>query len=1306
MNHLLQITGKDIGNLRDEDLRDLTGKLCEADYLQAGLSIRKITWGGDQDAADGGVDVRIRRLTEINPEIAQPPHNSNVPRAETVFQCKKAKKDAITPSKILEEMGKADVVQLLSELATVDGAYVIVSGGTTTEKMLNNRKKAMQQALKSIEGGERLELDFYDQTRVASWVGRHPAIALWVLEKIGRLFGGWCPYGYWANGKGALEDQYLDDTQAKLISPNSSGYPETIEVGLQRLRSQLSAPGRAVRLVGLSGVGKTRLAQALFDSRIGSNALNQYQVFYADRSDSLQPDPIHLAEQLIAAENSAIIIVDNCNEDLHRAINQRCCQNGSKVRLLSIEYDIKEDNPIETDVYRLLPSGDRLIDELIYQRYPTTSQTDRDTIARFSEGNTRLALALAETVGTGGSLTGLGDNQLFRRLFNQRQGKDKDLLDAAKSASLVYSFSIDCSLAIGPEHAVLANFYGQTPATMARKLKDLNRRALLQSRGIWRAVLPLAISNRLAKEALEEIQLDQLLSVFNLPENQRLFQSFCHRLGFLYDHNDAKTYARHLLSPQGIIGERLFRIETWKNDFSDANRWVIKCFVYIAQAIPEAALDCIESLSCGNYGEHFTSTENPHGIKVVKLLCKLAYSSDLFQRAFAILLKFGLNEQSDNKENSIRDEISILFQFSFSGTNVPPETRLEAVKDLLGSQELSNNGLGFILLKTMLKTSGFNSFDSYDFGSWPRDFGYFSNSKVAIKNWYGMILNYSVQLASGLTMHSSTVRAILAREWRMLWLNTQLYEQIELSTRNLHVIQPWTDAWIKIKETINLDGNDLPSEIKARLEKLALDLAPADLTEKVHLYVCNDTRFLLFLDDETRQPEGNAEIHDSNLMAKAYKLGVEVGHDKNLILELLPILTTTNSPRIKLFCEGLVSSFLDIHWLIEKCCLAWKTAEPDIRSLNMLSSILGRYAVYDQEAYEACLDKLVLEGDFARVFPYIQLNLYVDHKAVQRLIACLRKKSVLIRDFRILSFAWLEGRIDKTNLLDLLNALNDCAKDDVDDDGTLVMIFSVIITLPESDQIWESFAMLARQILSRYNYTYSPSKHSLDYKLETIAKTVLASDAGAETAQIIAENLLRKSTYHYSGLNPYYPRLMNSLATCQPFIFLDTFVGSLVDHGSGMDGFSDSRSFHGGIVDRPNLLGLIDESLIFLWCDQQPLLRYPALSKAVALCRKVNSEAGQPVWEWTILALKLLSKAPQIEKVLPAFRFAFFPSSWTGSRLDMIEQRLSLLHILKQHDNTDVVKWATDILSRLPDELTAARKREEKLYNESYLQFE
>ena len=172
MNHLLDVTGEDIGRLSDADLRILTGKLCEADYLQAGLPTRGITWGGHQDAADGGVDVRVRRLTELDPTNCQPPPDSHIPRAETVFQCKQTN---MAKGDILTEMRKVDVVQLLGELAACDGAYVIVSGTSTTESMLQTRMGAMREAVGSITESQRLDLDFYDQSRIASWVQRHPA---------------------------------------------------------------------------------------------------------------------------------------------------------------------------------------------------------------------------------------------------------------------------------------------------------------------------------------------------------------------------------------------------------------------------------------------------------------------------------------------------------------------------------------------------------------------------------------------------------------------------------------------------------------------------------------------------------------------------------------------------------------------------------------------------------------------------------------------------------------------------------------------------------------------------------------------------------------------------------------------------------------------------------------------------------------------------------------------------------------------------------------------------------------------------
>ena len=55
MSELLEIVGDDIARLNDADLRMLIGLLCEADYRQAGLPTRGITWGGNQDARDGGL---------------------------------------------------------------------------------------------------------------------------------------------------------------------------------------------------------------------------------------------------------------------------------------------------------------------------------------------------------------------------------------------------------------------------------------------------------------------------------------------------------------------------------------------------------------------------------------------------------------------------------------------------------------------------------------------------------------------------------------------------------------------------------------------------------------------------------------------------------------------------------------------------------------------------------------------------------------------------------------------------------------------------------------------------------------------------------------------------------------------------------------------------------------------------------------------------------------------------------------------------------------------------------------------------
>lgn len=504
MNSLLEITGNDIAQLNDTDLRSLIGLLCEADYRSAGLPTKGITWGGNQDAQDGGLDVIVR-------DEVEPPASSPVQRKYTGFQ---VKKPDMPRQKILEEMRPKGVLRdSIKELIQAGGAYLIVSSkASTTEKALANRIKAMRDAVADVDTDRCLHVDFLDQGRVATWVRDHPALILWVRYKIGRSLQGWKPYENWANAPGGIEEEYLLDDGLRLHDGTGSNRALSVQDGLLRLRSALSSPGSSVRLVGLSGVGKTRLVQALFDERTGEQTLAPALAIYTDISASPAPEPCAMAEHLIALRTKAVLIIDNCPPDLHRCLTKICNQPESKVSLLTIEYDVRDDLPEETSVFKLEPASDELICKLLRKRFPHISQVDAQTIADFSGGNARIAIAIANTVRNGESLSSFRDNDLFERLFWQTdQQKNESLLRSAEVCSLVYSFDGEDISPTQSELQFLAFFTERSAADLYRDVAELKRRELVQSRSVWRAVLPQAIANWLAKRALESIPKDVLL---------------------------------------------------------------------------------------------------------------------------------------------------------------------------------------------------------------------------------------------------------------------------------------------------------------------------------------------------------------------------------------------------------------------------------------------------------------------------------------------------------------------------------------------------------------------------------------------------------------------------------------------------------------------------------------------------------------------------------------------------------------------------------------------------------------------------
>jgi hypothetical protein len=151
---MFEITPEDIALLNDSDLRALVGLLCETQMRNQGLPTSSVTWGGSQDAGDGGIDVRV----------ALPkgkPIQGFVPKRATGFQ---VKKPDMPPAQITKEMRpKGKLRPAIRKLAAEGGAYIVVSSGASvSDSALQKRRKAMATALKGTKSASDITLEYAD----------------------------------------------------------------------------------------------------------------------------------------------------------------------------------------------------------------------------------------------------------------------------------------------------------------------------------------------------------------------------------------------------------------------------------------------------------------------------------------------------------------------------------------------------------------------------------------------------------------------------------------------------------------------------------------------------------------------------------------------------------------------------------------------------------------------------------------------------------------------------------------------------------------------------------------------------------------------------------------------------------------------------------------------------------------------------------------------------------------------------------------------------------------------------------------
>ena len=1222
---LFEISPQDIGALDAGDLRELVARLHVASLSAGGYPSRQVTWGGDQSAPDGGIDVRV----DVEADVATAVGFS---RGTLGIQVKAM---SMPKAKIQEEMCPNGVLRpAIRALIRSEGAYIIVSSESASDQMYQERVAAMRQAAASEPGGGAAGFDFYDARRIADWTNQHPGVVAWVRERLGTPLQGWRPYGQWAVAMGGEPSSFIGDDTPRLIDSSDPERIFSLEQGLQHIRELLRQGGKSVRIAGLSGVGKTRFVQALFEEGAAENPVDRTLAVYTDISDSPLPAPQTLIDELIANKRRAVLIVDNCSSELHRQLTAKC-KVSDIVSLLTIEYDIREDLPDETSVFRLEPASPDLISKVIEQQFPHISQVDRSTITRFADGNSRVAIALAGTLSKRDSLAEITNDDLFRRLFWQKNDQNDSLLRAAQACALVYSFDGENQNNELPRLAALA---GLGVLDLYREVSILIRRGLAQKRGVWRAVLPHAIANVLAAQALSAIPYSFIEQQLVAGEG-RLLRSFSRRLGYLHDNDDARTIVQAWLSADGLLG-----------DVVELGEPLTEVLRNVAPVDPEYTLRAIERAAEGSRSEQFFSTENRARVEIKRVLRSIAWDKQLFDRCMKVLVGFALAESPAYRSDRTAELIKSMFPLYLSGTHATKEQRVAWVRAGLASHDERLQLIASECLDAALEAYHFTSHYGFDFGARSRDYGYAPRRGPESRAWFKPFVALAVEFGAQQSPVGAMVRNVLSSSFRSLWSVAGVYDELESALETLAPLG-WEKGWFAIRQTLKYDRKGMPETALRKLTALEKLVRPTTLVDRAKAIVLTSYGSGLDVTDGDEEdglrPYERAEAH-------AQELGELVAADTAAFETLLPLLVENRQGRQGRFGFGLAKGADDPAGMWRVLSAAFVSASPSARSVQVLNGYLGGLNERDKPMFERLLDEASADPALSEWLPLLQTSVKLDRRGCERLLHSLTRGKASIEMYQFLAYGSVTSELAETELAPLVRAI-------ASQEGGVLVAMEILAMYRYGEKVpfGPELASLARAILPRV--PLSRQNHQLDFSISLLVRKFLIGPDAEAAARALLKNV--RSVIDDHSLSLYdCDDVIAALFAVQPLAALDELIGDVADDELRSLALRDNDSE----VQKSPLAQVPVETLIG-WCRAGGANRWAALA---ACCPAfVAHDDGSETW--STAALQLAATAPEPLRVVRELAGRLAPMSWSGSRSTIMDARLPLLDMLKTFLNEE-----------------------------------
>ncbi len=1014
------------------------------------------------------------------------------------------------------------------------------------------------------------------------------------------------------------------------------------------IRSLLVNPKKSARIIGMSGLGKTRLALEVFRDQ-SEPELSQEKVLYIDIARGFKNLPSIVSNWAIAGYRG-VLVVDNCEHSMHMQLKHQVEHLESNLSLLTLDYNPEKDE--NTPTIKL----ERLVDDDIKQMLEPDygdSISGLSRIISMAQGFPQIAVLLIQArLNQSNEMSSLTDDYLLQKMLWKGDEQNDTYQKILRACALFDKFGMKDS-AVEEYYYIAENICAESRDTFYECIQSFKERGVIDERGRYVQLVPKPLAIRLAIDWWKNTRPEKQVELITQSMPGQLNTAFCDHMVYLDTLPEAVDLIKDICQDNGPFGQAEVILSSLGS----------RLFRSLVEVNPEATLNALSRVISPMSEEEVLAIDSDVRRNIVWSLEKLSFRESEFQNAARLLLKLAVAE-NESWSNNATGQFVQLFQTYLSGTEAPPELRLVIADEAIASGcnkkiEIAIKALEqAISLGNYMRSGGAEQqgsgkpLEDWHPTIWQDVFDYWDGAidRLVLIAKHHKILRDQVKQAIAYNIRS------LVEQGRLESLNKALNELVELDGRF------WPEAVENIKDTIEFDTESMPEEGINKLHEWLVLLEPDNIVDRLRLIVSVPPY------THDKDDEGNFIDH---AYIDAESLSKEIIGNPSDLMNNLPILLTGEQRQARTLGRIFAEETDDISDYIEQGLTILKTIE--FPNPELIVAMMDVQKNKDKSVWDAFIEIVIKDNDLVRFLPRFLQSSKPSVNELQLIIEQIKEHRLEINALRHFGSGRSLDHLSSEDIKELLYELLS-----LQEEGAWIALDILSMYTHGSIETFVALVEIIKRVILQIEYETTNNEVMDFYYLEQAIRQINNLAIDEEFIIAISENIFKqafskdikargslKKIVHYlikEHGNIVWPILFKHIEELTPM--QEFRMQQMIGHRSNTD--SDFAL----VNDIP------DEKIIEL-CKQSEKSA-SALAKSIKVVTEVDGE-----WKFTPVAMKMIDEFGDHEGVLLDISSNMHSFSWVGSSIPYYKRQEKAFKDLLAHQNKNVLEWAKNEIAYL-----------------------